>query len=319
MPQAQNKMETLQSIMKELEHGNIPLEKLNEWKIWCKENESLQPELMKKLNEFIDNDIQRLQKGGAPVRTLNIEASEDTIRRLAEAIAQKKDGAYNDLSATIKKYGGFLMGEKTVNSVVTGYLNYVTKCPQLLRELVNEAKLSEYVAVKETVVTLTRYLESQDHGLEMRKKNLEGFIDDAYLISHTVKLLIEADLVAKDNFSLDFVSMNIVERYVSLILNRQTKIKLDNVLNEMRTLIGVKKTEINWGQVAAVVIGVAAVGSGVGNLGGLQQVAQGFTGNAAQDPSPAGSGNEAGSWEDRMSAMSAKYGGGINFYNPIQY
>ncbi|MGK2860877.1 MAG: toll/interleukin-1 receptor domain-containing protein, partial [Chitinophagaceae bacterium] len=47
MPQAQNKMETLQAIMKELEHGNIPLEKLNEWKTWCKENESLQPELMK--------------------------------------------------------------------------------------------------------------------------------------------------------------------------------------------------------------------------------------------------------------------------------
>ncbi|MGZ8556766.1 MAG: hypothetical protein ACXWWC_00455 [Chitinophagaceae bacterium] len=318
MPEANNKMETLQAIMKELEKGNTPLEKLNEWKQWCETNESFQPELMRKLKEFINNDIQRLHNGGAPVRALNIEAVQGTIERLEIAIAQKKEGAYQDLTATIKKYGGFLMGEKTVNSIVTGYLNYVTKCPQLLRELMNEAKLSEYVAVKETVVTLTRYLESQDHGLEMRKKNLEGYFDDAYLINHTVKLLIEADLVAKNNFSLDFVSMNIVEQYVSFILNKQTKIKLDEVLKEMRTLIGVKKNEINWGQVAAVVIGIAAVGSGAGYLGGLQ-ANQGVQGNAGTDAASTGNGNDAAGWEDRMSAMSAKYGGGINFYHPIQY
>ena len=318
VPEAQNKMETLQAIMKDLEKGNTPLEKLNEWKQWCADNESFQPELMKKLKEFIENDIQRLHNGGTPVRAINIEASQGTIERLETAIAQKKVGAYQDLTATIKKYGGFLMGEKTVNSIVTGYLNYVTKCPQLLRELLNEAKLSEYVAVKETVVTLTRYLESQDHGLEMRKKNLEGYFDDAYLINHTVKLLIEADLVAKNNFSLDFVSMNIVEQYVSFMLNKQTKIKLDEVLKEMRTLIGVKKREINWGQVAAVVIGIAAVGSGVGYLGGLQPN-NGVQNNAGTDAAPTGNGNDAASWEDRMSAMSARYGGGINFYHPIQY
>ena len=168
------------------------------------------------------------------------------------------------------------------------------------------------------LVTLTRYLESQDHGLEMRKKNLEGYFDDAYLVNHTVKLLIEADLVAKNNFSLDFVSMNIVEQYVSLILNKQTKIKLDEVLKEMRTLIGVKKNEINWGQVAAVVIGVAAVSSGAGYLGGLQ-TNQGVQNNSGADASSTGNGNDNAGWEDRMSAMSAKYGGGINFYHPIKY
>jgi hypothetical protein len=318
MPEAEGKMEMLQSIMKELEKGNTPLKKLNEWKQWCTANECFQPELMKKLKEFIDNDIQRLHNGGAPVSSLNVESVEKTIERLENAIGQKKEEAYAGLTATIKKYGGFLMGEKTINSIVTGYLNYVTKCPQLLRELLNEAKLSEYVAVKEAVVKLTSYLESQDHGLEMRKKNLEGYFDDAYLINHTVKLLIEADLVAKNNFSLDFVSMNIVEQYVSFILNKQTKIKLDEVLNELKTLIGLKKNEINWGQVAAVVIGVAAVGSGVGYLGGLQ-ANQGVQSNSGTDNTSTGEGKDAACWEDRMSAMSAKYGGGINFYHPIQY
>src|SRR5688572_14592542 len=237
IPEAENRMQMLQNIMKELEKGNVPLETLNEWKQWCLVNESLQPELMKKLEEFIDNDMKRLSNGGAPVSTLNIETVEATIERLEKAIAQKKEGAHQELAATIKKYGGFLIGEKTINSIVAGYLNYVTKCPHLLKELLNEARLSEYVAVKEVVVALTRYLESQDHGLEIRKKNLEGYFDDAYLINQTVKLLIEADLVAKDSFSLDFVSMNIVEQYVSFILNKQTKIRLDEVLKEMKKII----------------------------------------------------------------------------------
>ncbi|MGZ8541133.1 MAG: TIR domain-containing protein [Chitinophagaceae bacterium] len=319
LPEAENKMETLQGIMKELEKGNTPIEKLNEWKQWCAANESFQPELMKKLKEFIDNDIQRLHNGGAPVSTLNIESVEKIIRQLENAIDQKKEAAHHDLTATIKKYGGFLMGEKTVNSIVTSYLNYVTKCPQLLRELLNEAKLSEYVAVKEAVVMLTRYLASQDHGLEMRKKNLEGYFDDAYLVNHTVKLLIEADLVAKESFSLDFVSTKVVEQYVSFILNKQTKIKLDDVLKEMRNLIGLKKNEINWGQVAAVVIGIAAVGSGAGYLGGLQ-ANPGLQAGAGTDGSTrTGEANDSACWEDRMSAMSAKYGGGINFYHPIKY
>lgn len=315
MPEAENKMVLLQSIMKDLEKGNASLEKLNEWEQWCSDNESFQPALVKKLKEFIENDIRRLHNGGTPVSTLNIEYVEKTIARLENAIGHKKEEAHSGLTVAIKKYGGFLMGEKTINSIVTGYLNYVIKCPQLLRELLNEASLSEYVAVKEAVVRLSSYLESQDHGLEMRKKNLEGYFDDAYLVNHTVKLLIEADLVAKNNFSLDFVSMNIVEQYVSFILNKQTKIKLDEVLKEIKILIGIKKNEINWGQVAAVVLGVAAIGSGVGYLGGLH-ANQGTQTNAG---GTTGEDQNAACWEDRMSAMSAKYGGGINFYRPVQY
>jgi TIR domain len=318
MPAAEDKMQQLQAIMKELEQGNVPLGKLNEWKQWCASNESFQPELMKKLQEFIDNDIKRLQQGGAPVSTLDVTSAEKTINRLRNAIDHKRKEAKKDLSDTIKKYGGFLMGEKTINSIVDGYLNYVTKCPQLLKELLNEAKLSEYVAVKETVVILARYLESQDHNLEMRKKNLEGYFDDAYLINHTIKLLIEADLVAKNSFSLDFVSINIVEQYVSFVLNTQTKMKLDEILKEVRKTIGLKKKEINWGQVAAVVLGIAAVGAGAEYMGGLQE--------GESIPADAGSGEVAGSdsakspfWEDRMAEMSAKYGGGLNFYHPVQY
>ncbi len=181
----------------------------------------------------------------------------------------------------------------------------------------NEGRLSEYVAVKEVVMTLTRYLESQDHGLEMRKKNLEGYFDDAYLINHSVKLLIESDLVAKNSFTLDFVSMNIVEQYVSFILNKQTKTRLDEVLTEMKKIIGLKKNEINWGQVAAVVLGIAAVGADAGYLGGLpsNNIMNHTNDNNSLDANCL----DNACWEDRMSAMITKYGGGINFYHPIKY
>ena len=66
---------------------------------------------------------------------------------------------------------------------------------------------------------------------------------------------------------------------------------------------------------AAVVLGIAAVGAGVGYVGSMN-------GNAAPnlDAGNAGTGDSSGgAWEDRMAAMSAKYGGGLNFYHPIQY
>ena len=61
------------------------------------------------------------------------------------------------------------MGEKTINGIVTGYLNYVTKCPQLLKELLNESRLSEYVAVKEVVVTLPVILSRRIMGWRSEK------------------------------------------------------------------------------------------------------------------------------------------------------
>jgi hypothetical protein len=102
------------------------------------------------------------------------------------------------------------------------------------------------------------------------------------------------------------------------VLNTQTKMKLDEILKEVRKTIGLKKKEINWGQVAAVVLGIAAVGAGAEYMGGLQE--------GESIPTDAGSGEVAGSdsakspfWEDRMAEMSAKYGGGLNFYHPVQY
>ena len=64
---------------------------------------------------------------------MNIESVEGTIKKLENAIGAKKEEAFQDLSATIKKYGGFLMGEKTVNSIVTGYLSYVTQMPPTVK------------------------------------------------------------------------------------------------------------------------------------------------------------------------------------------
>jgi hypothetical protein len=112
--------------------------------------------------------------------------------------------------------------------------------------------------------------------------------------------------------------MNIVEQYVSFILNTQTKKKLDEVLAEMRKIIGLKKNEINWGQVAAVVLGIAAVGAGAGYVGGLQANANPQANNNNNNSS-SDTATDSQCWEDRMAAMSAKYGGGINFYHPIQY
>jgi GTP:adenosylcobinamide-phosphate guanylyltransferase len=315
MPQVQDKMARLQGIMKELEHGNVAFEKLKEWQQWCEENESFHPELMNKLKEFIGNDIKRLGNGGVPVSILNTAGVEKSIERLDKAITQKKDAAYQDLFARIKKYGGLFLSEKLIDNIISGYLKYVTMCPQVLRELLNEAKLTEYVAVKETTVKLIEFLEGQDHGLEIRKNNLEGYFDDAYIINNTVQLLIKADLIAKNNISLDFVSANVVDKYVSFILNKQTKSRLDQVLTEIRNLIGLKKNEINWGQVAAVVLSTSAIVSGVPYFPG-QQNANAITGN-----SNAGTANENTSpyFEDRMAAMSAKYGGGLNVNFPVQY
>jgi hypothetical protein len=37
------------------------------------------------------------------------------------------------------------------------------------------------------------------------------------------------------------------------------------------------------------------------------------------DAASTGNESQAASWEDRMSAMSARFGEGINFYNQIKY
>jgi GTP:adenosylcobinamide-phosphate guanylyltransferase len=310
MPSVNVRIEKLNNILNQMEHGNVQLEELEEWRIWCIENESIHPELIKKLIEFIDKDIKRIHDGGKPVSTINFEKIENAIERLENAIAQKKDSAYENMISKIKKYFGLFVPEKTIQLIVTGYLKYVIMCPKVLKELLDEAKLSEYVAVKEITSMLVQYLESQDHGLEMRKDNLDGYFDDAYIINNTVQLLIEADLVAKNNFTIDTISNNIVDKYVSFILNNHTKSKLDNLLLQMRELIGVKSNEINWNQVAALVIGAAAVSSGIPYHSSLQDY------NAMSGNQNSGTGNENDSrcFEDKAAEFSAKYGLGLNIY-----
>src|SRR5688572_27070439 len=251
MPKAQNTMDTLNAMMKELEHGNVSSDKLKEWKQWCEANKTFQPHLISQLSAFIDQDIKRLEQGGKPVHSIDFELVEKAIKRLEQAIAQKKDEAFVDLCAKIKKYSFSLMPEKMVHAAATAFLKNVTACPQNLRDLMNEAKMSEFVAVKEVTYQLVKYLESQDHQLEQRKENLAGYYDDAYLINKTVHLLIEADLIPKKSISLDLVTSNMVDTYISVVLNKHTKAKLDAELQAMRDIIGLKKHEINWGQVAA--------------------------------------------------------------------
>ena len=59
---------------------------------------------------------------------------------------------------------------------------------------------------------------------------------------------------------------------------------------------------------AAVVVGISALSAGVPYLGGMNT-------NATTGFQNSGSGEDSRFFEDRMAAMSAKYGGGINFYN----
>jgi hypothetical protein len=309
LPKMQDKMQTLQNIMQQLEKGNASLDDLTKWKQWCQDNEDFQPGLMKKLQEFLSKDISRLDGGGAPISILDMEMVARAITRLKAAIDQKKDEAYRATVDRIKKYAGFLMGDKTISSIATGYLNYVTTSPGILQQLVHEASVSEYVAVKESTVKLVKYLEQQDHEKEMNRPHLEGYFDDAYLINNTVKLLIEAKLVEKDRITLDFVSVNIIDRYVGFLLDSKIRNTLELVLQEIRDLIGLKKNEINWGQIAALMLGTVVVGS----------IASKMSGGVAKPK--ANSPNDSGSpfFEDQVASFSARYGGGLNANSPIQY
>lgn len=308
LPKMQDKMQVLQSIMQQLEKGNASLEHLKKWKQWCKDNEDFQPGLMQKLQEFISKDISRLDSGGSPISILDTEVAAHAITRLKVAIDKKKDEAYHATVDKIKKYVGFLIGEKTISAIATSYLNYVTTSPQILQQLVHEALVSEYVAVKEATVKLVNYLEGQDHQKEMDRANLEGYFDDAYLINNTVKLLIEGKLVEKDRITLDFVSVNIIDRYVSFLLESKTRETLELVLQEIRELIGLKKDEINWGQIAALMLGTMFVSSIASKMSG---------GNARSQFLPGETNSPF--FEDQVASFSAKYGGGLSANSPIQY
>lgn len=301
----------LQQIMTQLEKGNNNKAQLQEWLNWCSQNENAQTEMMQKLIAFIQKDIERLEAGGAPVRILNTNIIDEEVLRLEKAVSSGRHIAENNISEKINKFSFGLLGVATSKSISAGLMNYVVQAPQVLRELSKEANYSEFVAVKESLVTIAQYLQHQDHAAEASKQNLEGYFDDAYLINNTAKLLIESGLITQDKISLDFISSNITDKYFALMIPTATKQKIDSVLQEVRDIIGLKKKEINWGMIAAVVVGGIIVANGVSAVSNM------FDGDSSTSNSGGGSGG--GTFEDKISEFTGKYGGGLSDYNNINH
>lgn len=301
----------LQQIMAQLEKGNNSKAQLQEWLNWCCKNENAQTEMMQKLIAFIQKDIERLEAGGAPVRQLNTSLIEEEIIRLQRAVSNGRLAAENNISEKINNFSFGLLGLSSSKSISAGLMNYVVQSPQVLAELSKEATYSEFVAVKESLVSVAQYLQQQDHDSEAQKQNLEGYFDDAYLINNTAKLLIEAGLITQDKISLDFISSNVTDKYFALIIPTVAKQKIDAVLQEIRTIIGLKKKEINWGTIAAVVVGGIIVANGISAVSNM------FDGESGTSNS--GGGNGGGSFEDKISEFTGKYGGGLSDYNNINY
>jgi hypothetical protein len=298
----------LQQIMAELEKGNNSKVQLQDWLNWCTQNENAQTEMMQKLIAFIQKDIERLEAGGAPVRVLNTNIIDDEVVRLEKAVLSGKTVAEKNISEKINKFSFGLLGASTSNTISAGLMNYVVQAPKVLSELSKEANYSEYVAVKESLVTVAHYLQHQDHDAEAQKQNLEGYFDDAYLINNTAKLLIESGLIQQNKISLDFLSSNVTDMYFALIIPTATKQKIDNVLQEIRNIIGLKKKEINWGTIAAVVVGGIIVANGVSAVSNM------FDSDSGGSNSSSG-----GTFEDKVSEFTGKYGGGLSDYNNISY
>jgi hypothetical protein len=310
MPAAQVDIDYLQNIISQVEKGNNTKEQLDEWLDWCNKNKNVNTPIIQKLIGFLEKDRERLLSGGSPVKALDAVIVTKAIQRLRLVINERKDNAEKNICDRITKFTFGLLGSKTTATVTKGLMNYVTQCSHVLSQLLAEASLSEYVAVKEAVVTVGAALEQQDHSLEARKNNLDGYFDDAYLINNTAKLLIEADLITANKISLDFVSSHITDKYFSLLLPAAAKQKMDTVLAEVRTIIGLKKKEINWGMVAAVVVGGLIISNNISSVSGL------FNGDNIGD---SGEGGGGGYFEDKVANFSAKYGGGLSAYTPVNY
>ena len=302
LPQMNRTLAELQAIMLELEKGDFSLVKLKEWKAWCEMNISYHPETVGKLKEFIEKDIERIEQGGSMVQSINFEVVELAIDRLDKAITSKKQEAYENMYNKVKKYGGFLLGEKTMHSIVSGYINYVSMCPVLLKQLNGEGKTSEYVAVKEALFHVAKYLEMQDHKVDLVSPSLTGFFDEAYIINNTIQILLEAKLIKPENFSYDSAAVSIVNTYVSFAMDGTLKSKLDGILQKIREMVGKKKNEINWGQVALVALGALVAVGGVAALAGGRK----------DDGDAVSLGG--GTFEDKVADFSARHGGGLTDY-----
>ena len=308
LPAMQNSMEELKAIMQQLEHGQVTMQQLDEWDIWCETNKDFNPDLIGKLKQFIANDKKRLNEGGAPVHAINEDSLTKTIGRLENAVNQKKAEAQQNVYGKIKKYGGFLLGEQKMQAMVNGYLSYVILCPVMLKELQQETKVSEFVAVKEALYVLQQYLDSQDRSEELKKSNFDGFFDDAYMINNTVQILLDAKLIEAKNTSYDATAAGLVNTFVTFVMDSTLKARLDRQLQEIRTMVGLKKKEINWGQVALMVVGAAVVVGGIAALsdgGGGEETLAGTGGDT-------GGSGRGGYFEDKMAEFSARNGGGFN-------
>lgn len=301
IPKAQDALQEFKQIMQQLEHGEVSLEQLNAWTAWCDTHQDFHPELVGKLKAFIEKDKQRLQQGGEPVHAIDFAAMEKAIHVLENAINHKKKEAYEQMTAKINSFGGWLLGKTVVNSIVMGYQNYVISSPKLMHALVQEAKISEFVAVKETAYALYQYMAVQDRQAEMQQAQFDGFFDDAYYIINAIQLLIEAKLVKREIFPSDPDATNLMNTYISYVMDTKVKENLDLKLSEIRTMIGLKKDEINWGQVALFVVGAAALANGIDAV-------------SHDDIDGGASYSGGGTFEDNVADFSARNGGGLTDY-----
>jgi hypothetical protein len=234
--------------------------------IWCDNNTNFHPELISKLKGFIQKDIDRLNKGGEPTHAIDFAAMEQSTFDLEKVIDLKKQEAYDNMHAKVKSYLGWLVGNDYVVSVAKSYQSYVVSSVALMRALINEAKVSESVAVHETAWVLHQYLSKQKRVEEAKQKGFDGLIDDAYFIQNATQLLVEAGLVKPEVFPKDQNANGLVTKYISYIIDPNMKEHLDKKLAALRQMIGLKKDEINWGQVAVLALGAVVVAGGIASV-----------------------------------------------------
>ena len=300
MPVVEKFMQELQAIMKQLEHGEVDENQLKAWLLWCDENEKYGPKLVQNLKGFIQKDLDRLNKGGEPIHAIDFAAMEQSTLDLEKAIDLKEQEAYDNMHAKVKSYLGWLVGNDYVVSVAKSYQSYVVSSVALMRALINEAKVSESVAVHETAWVLHQYLAKQKRGEEAKQKGFDGLIDDAYFIQNATQLLVEAGLVKPDVFPKDENANGLVTKYISYIIDAKIKEQLDVKLTAIHEMIGLKKDEINWGQVAVLALGAVVVAGGIASVLG--------------DSDSGSTGGGGGTFEDNVANFSANNGGGLTDY-----
>jgi hypothetical protein len=94
-----------------------------------------------------------------------------------------------------------------------------------------------------------------------------------------------------------------VTKYISYIIDPKMKEHLDKKLSTLRQMIGLKKDEINWGQVAVLALGAVVVAGGIASVFG--------------DSDYRSSGvctSSGGTFEYNVGDFSANNGGGLTDY-----